>query len=85
MNISNIAQALGRLGGKARATRLSGTEKKTIASLGGKSRAQSLIAAKRVRENFQYLAVTRHLQGPRPKAVRMKVFNGRLPGVESNE
>jgi hypothetical protein len=41
------AQALGSLGGKARAERLSDAEKSKIASKGGKARAMSLSSEKR--------------------------------------
>jgi dihydrodipicolinate synthase/N-acetylneuraminate lyase len=41
------AQALGRLGGKARAERLSDSEIAKIASKGGKARAEKLTAAER--------------------------------------
>ena len=43
------AQALGRLGGKARAENLSDTEIAKIASKGGKARAEKLSAAERRR------------------------------------
>jgi hypothetical protein len=43
------AQALGRLGGKARAGTLSDTEIANIASKGGKARAEKLTAAERRR------------------------------------
>ena len=43
------AQALGSLGGKARAESLSGTEIARIASKGGKARASKLSAAERRR------------------------------------
>jgi hypothetical protein len=43
------AQALGRLGGKARSERLTQTEISRIASEGGKARAASLSAAERSR------------------------------------
>lgn len=43
------AQALGRLGGKARAENLSDTEIAKISSKGGKARAEKLTAAERHR------------------------------------
>jgi hypothetical protein len=43
------AQALGALGGKARAENLSGAELAKIASKGGRARAKRLTAAKRKR------------------------------------
>ena len=50
------AQALGTLGGKARAERLSEAELAEIASKGGKARAEKLSAAERKR--IAKLAVT---------------------------
>jgi hypothetical protein len=43
------AQALGRLGGKARSKKLSQTQIEEIASKGGKARARKLSAAERSR------------------------------------
>ena len=57
MNASQMARALGRRGGRARGKRLSRAEKKRIASLGGKARARSLLAARRISDNFRYVAV----------------------------
>jgi len=45
-----------------RAKRLSRDEKKAIASLGGKARAESLGRARRIQENFRYVAAIRELR-----------------------
>ena len=81
MNASEMARALGRRGGRAREKRLSAAEKKRIASLGGKARFQSLQAARRIADNFRYVAVLGDLRG-RPTTVRrLRAFAGPLPGI----
>ncbi len=55
MRIHQIAKALGRLGGLARARKLSPERRREIASQGGRSKALSRHAARRIRENFEYL------------------------------
>ena len=81
MNASEMAKALGRRGGLSRGKRLSATDKKRIASLGGKARLQSLQAARRIVDNFRYVAVLDDLR-PRPTTVRrLRAFAGPLPGV----
>ncbi len=55
MGIHESAQALGRLGGEARARALSRERRKQIASRGGRVKALSHHAARRIRENFRYL------------------------------
>ena len=60
---------MGRRGGLSRGKRLSATDKKRIASLGGKARAQSLQAARRIVDNFRYVAVLGDLRR-RPTTVR---------------
>jgi hypothetical protein len=81
MNASEMATALGRRGGRARAKRLSNAEKKRIASLGGKARHQSLEAARRIAENFRYAAVIGELRAQPATVSRLSVFAGRLPGI----
>lgn len=66
MNIRDIAKALGRLGGRARAKKLSAKRRKEIASMGGLSRALSHHAERRIEENFRYLETIESLK----KAVR---------------
>jgi hypothetical protein len=84
MNSSEMARALGKKGGKARAVRLSAAERARIAALGGHARLISLHAARRVAENFRYVAVLDALQ-PRTKAVRLRNFAGRLPGIYASK
>ncbi|OGQ21418.1 MAG: hypothetical protein A3I05_09115 [Deltaproteobacteria bacterium RIFCSPLOWO2_02_FULL_44_10] len=60
---------------------MSGEEKRKIASLGGKSRAKSLQAARHVRENFRYLETIQVLGARNRKIKRLKNFKGRLPGI----
>ena len=55
MNIKSIARALGRRGGLARARKLSAERRKEIASQGGRSKALSHHASRRIRENFEAL------------------------------
>jgi hypothetical protein len=55
MSIASIARALGRRGGLARARKLSAERRRAIASQGGRSKALSRHAARRIRENFQSL------------------------------
>ena len=56
MDTHRIAQALGRLGGKARARRLAPAERRRIAAQGGLSRSIARNIARRVDENFRALA-----------------------------
>lgn len=78
--VSAIAKSLGRLGGLARAKRLSADHKKKIASRGGKARAESLLAARRIRENFDYLAAVQTLQGKAAPIKSVSNYTGPLPG-----
>jgi hypothetical protein len=84
MNASEMAKALGRRGGRARARRLSNMDKKRIASLGGKARAQSLEAARRIATNFRYATAVTELRALReqpPRITRLRTFADPLPGV----
>jgi hypothetical protein len=81
MNASEMAKALGRRGGRARARRLSVAEKKRIASLGGKARRQSLQAARRIADNFRYAAVLGALRGQPTTVKRVRSCAGPLPGI----
>jgi hypothetical protein len=83
MTTRQMAQQLGRRGGRKRAVRLSVEEKKRIASLGGKARAESFAIARRVEQNLRYAAAIRELQ-PRP-VIRRTTHPGRLPGIYSDE
>jgi hypothetical protein len=55
MRLRSIAQTLGRRGGLARARKLTSERRKEIASKGGRSKALSRHAARRIRDNFEYL------------------------------
>lgn len=80
MNPTEAARALGQRGGQARAARLSPDQRKKIASLGGKARSLSFHAARRIRENFRYLAAVAALRPDPSKMTRMRTFGGPLPG-----
>ena len=81
MNPSEAARALGRRGGQARAARLSSEQRKEIASLGGKARSLSFHAARRIRDNFAYLAAVEALRHSPLKVTRMRTCAGPLPGA----
>lgn len=76
-----MARRLGRRGGRRRAERLSEDEKRRIASLGGRARAASLLAAQRISDNFLHLADVRALRGDSIRVERMNTFSHRLPGL----
>ncbi|HEX7897637.1 MAG TPA: hypothetical protein VF950_07735 [Planctomycetota bacterium] len=65
MNASEIARALGRRGGTARARALSRKERREIAAKGGRARALSHHAERRVRENFRALEAVDALRNSR--------------------
>lgn len=79
-----MARTLGRKGGQVRAARLAPAEKRRIAALGGRSRALSLHAVRRVAENFRYVEVLEAFQ-PRPKVVRLPAFDGPLPRIHGGQ
>ena len=81
MDVGAVARAMGRRGGRARASRLSPERRRQIASLGGRARQRSLLAARRLVENLLYVAAVEELRREAPKVQRMKTFNGRLPGL----
>ena len=76
-----MARRLGQRGGIARARRLSAERRSEIASLGGEARRRSILAAKRIADNFRYLSAVLALQGGPPEVARMKTCAGRLPGI----
>jgi hypothetical protein len=80
MQASQMAKALGRRGGLARSRRLARTDKQRIAALGGRARSQSLLASRRIADNFRYVVVREALR-PRPASRRLSTFTGRLPGI----
>ena len=69
---------MGRRGGRARAKRLSAARRRQIASLGGRARALSLLAERRILENLRYAAAIVQLQGGVPEVQRLKTASGRL-------
>lgn len=81
MNTTEMARALGRRGGRARHARLSASERKRIASLGGKARHESRLAARRIVENLRHAAVVSDLRRRRTPVRRLRTFAGRLPGL----
>jgi hypothetical protein len=80
MNTRDMARALGRRGGRARARTLTADQRRRIAVLGGAARRRSLELARRHRDNFMYLAAVLELQPP-PRVERTRTFNGPLPGL----
>lgn len=81
MNTRDMARALGRRGGRARARNLTADQRRRIAALGGAARRRSLEAERRLAANFLYAGLVRELRPP-PPVQRMKTFNGRLPGLD---
>jgi hypothetical protein len=81
MKSRDMAKALGRQGGRARAKRLSAGERRRIAALGGHARRQSLVAAGRIADNFRYLAAADSLRGTTTTVTRERAADGRLPGL----
>jgi hypothetical protein len=84
MNVHEIARDLGRRGGRMRAERLSARERKRIASLGGRARATSLLAAQRIAANLRYAAALGDLRGP-THVIRLRAFDGPLPGIYASK
>ena len=81
MNSRQMAKKLGARGGRARALRLTADRRRSIASLGGAARRESLAAARRIADNFTYLEAVVALQGGRPHVRRVSEVTGRLPGL----
>ena len=81
MNPRDMARALGRRGGRARAERLSGDDRTRIASLGGVARATSLDLARRIDDNFRYAEAVRELRVTLPRKTGKTRSDGRLPGI----
>lgn len=81
MSARRAAQHLGRLGGIARARRLSGIHKRAIASLGGQARRQSKQYARRIAENLQYSAAVEALRRP-PKVISTHRSAAPLPNAK---
>lgn len=84
MNARQIAKALGRRGGLARARRLSAERRQEIAALGGMVKALSAKAAQRIEKNFKYLEVVKQFQqAPKPKSVSR--VSHPLPGIYAQD
>jgi hypothetical protein len=49
--------------------------------MGGASRARSLQAARRIADNFRYVAAIVSLRGASAEPTRRKTCKGRLPGI----
>jgi len=81
MTRRQMAQLLGRRGGRARARRLGAHEREQIASLGGKARSLSLRVTRRIVENLEYAAVVRMLEGRAAPVRRLSTCRRRLPGI----
>lgn len=77
MTPAQLAAALGRRGGRARAARLSPERRRQIAGEGAAARLASLEAARRIAANFHFLELVRAF-APEPPAVR-RVSNIRAP------
>lgn len=80
-NTRVIAQALGRLGGQARAKRLPPAERRRIAALGGAARSRSLEVARRIADNFAYVGAMQALAGRRSTPALISSCKGPLPGL----
>lgn len=81
--MSELAAALGRRGGRARAARLSPDQRRQIAASGARARRRSLEAARRIAVNFSYAAAVEALRGTPPVVRRMATCHTRLPGIYS--
>jgi len=81
MTASQLAAALGRRGGLARAARLSPERRREIAASGAQARRQSLEAAHRIAVNLAYAAAVEELRGGTPPVRRVSTFRARLPGL----
>jgi hypothetical protein len=78
---TTIAQLLGRRGGQARADRLSSEERKQIAAAGGRARALSLQAERRILQNLTYAEAVKQLQRGTPPVKRLKRCPHPLPRI----
>ena len=81
MNPTELAAALGRRGGRARAQRLSAARRREIAAQGAAARRASLEAARVIASNFRYLEAVRQLAPERPAVKCISRFRGPLPGL----
>ena len=82
MRISDVAKALGALGGLARARRLSAADRQRIAALGGHARRRSLEMRRRIIDTMAYAKAADELRRPAaPRIVRVSTCRGPLPGL----
>ena len=81
MTMSELAAALGRRGGQARAARLSPERRQQIAAAGAHARRRSFEAARRIAVNFSYAAAVEALGGAPPAVRRVATCRTRLPGI----
>jgi hypothetical protein len=78
MTPSQMAQALGRLGGLARGARLSPDARRRIAAKGGRAKRDSALATRRIIDNLRYAEAASTLAGA-PRIVRLATARGPLP------
>jgi hypothetical protein len=81
MTPSELAAALGRRGGRARAASLTPARRRQIAIQGAAARRASLEAARRITSNFRYLEAVRQLAPEVPAARRVSTCRSPLPGI----
>lgn len=81
MTVSELAAALGRRGGRARAARLTPERRRQIAAAGAAARRQSLEAARRITANFRYVELIRQLEPRPPKVQRLSTLRDPLPDL----
>ena len=84
MSTREMARALGRKGGRARAARLGPADRKRIAALGGIARRKSLQVARRILETLAYAQVLAALR-PAPPVTRVRRWSRRLPGIYADQ
>lgn len=80
MNTRQIAKALGRKGGLARAKKLSAEQRRKIAALGGEVKALSNKANDRIESNFRF-ARTMKLLRKTPAVISVSRINNPLPEI----
>lgn len=80
MNINQIAKALGRKGGLARAKKLSAEQRRKISTRGGQIKAISAKAEQRILDNLLWLETLRELRKVNPVKSVSRVRN-KLPGI----
>ena len=81
MTPSELAVALGRRGGLARAATLSPERRRQIAAAGAAARRQSLEAARRITANFYFLALVQAFAPEPPKVRRVSRVRAPLPDL----